>query len=67
MGLKFIVSEAQARSSQATQVSSQAQQAVSSLQQSFQQFLSAPLSSKAYDSAKIILWWRIRLFVSPLS
>ncbi|MTD41968.1 hypothetical protein GIX45_25765 [Erwinia sp. CPCC 100877] len=52
MGLKFIVSEAQARSSQATQVSSQAQQAVSSLQQSIQQFLSAPLSSKAYDSAK---------------
>ncbi|MGX7264556.1 T7SS effector LXG polymorphic toxin [Enterococcus crotali] len=52
MGLKFIVSEAQARSSQATQVSSQAQQAVSSLQQSIQLFLSAPLSSKAYDSAK---------------
>ncbi|WP_339098536.1 polymorphic toxin-type HINT domain-containing protein [Candidatus Enterococcus palustris] len=46
------MSEAQARSSQATQVSSQAQQAVSSLQQSIQQFLSAPLSSKAYDSAK---------------
>ncbi|WP_083244366.1 T7SS effector LXG polymorphic toxin [Enterococcus ureilyticus] len=52
MGLKFIVSEAQARSLQATQVSSQAQQAVSSLQQSIQLFLSAPLSSKAYDSAK---------------
>lgn len=52
MGLKFIVSEAQDRSSQATQVSSQAQQAVSSLQQSIQLFLSAPLSSKAYDSAK---------------
>lgn len=52
MGLKFIVSEAQARSSQASQVSSQAQQAAASLQQSIQSFLSAPLSSKAYDSAK---------------
>lgn len=52
MGLKFIVSEAQTRSSQASQVSSQAQQAAASLQQSIQSFLSAPLSSKAYDSAK---------------
>ncbi|MGG5341622.1 T7SS effector LXG polymorphic toxin [Enterococcus sp. AZ192] len=52
MGLKFIVSEAQTRSSQASQVSSQAQQAAVSLQQSIQSFLSAPLSSKAYDSAK---------------
>lgn len=52
MGLKFIVSEAQTRSSQASQVSSQAQQAAASLQQSVQSFLSAPLSSKAYDSAK---------------
>jgi len=52
MGLKFVVSEAQTRSSQVSQVSSQAQQAVASLQQSIQSFLSAPLSSKAYDSAK---------------
>jgi hypothetical protein len=52
MGLKFIVSEAQARSSQASQVSSHAQQAAASLQRSIQSFLSAPLSSKAYDSAK---------------
>lgn len=52
MGLKFVVSEAQTRSSQASQVSNQAQQAVASLQQSIQSFLSAPLSSKAYDSAK---------------
>lgn len=52
MGLKFVVSEAQTRSSQASQMSSQAQQAVASLQQSIQSFLSAPLSSKAYDSAK---------------
>lgn len=35
-----------------SQVSAQAQQAVASLQQSIQAFLSAPLSSKAYDSAK---------------
>lgn len=52
MGLKFVVSEAQTRSSQVSQVSAQAQQAVASLQQSIQSFLSAPLSSKAYDSAK---------------
>ncbi|WP_100630510.1 hypothetical protein, partial [Enterococcus ureilyticus] len=52
MGLKFSVSEAQTRSSQAAQVSTQAQQAAASLQQSVSLFLSAPLSSKAYDSAK---------------
>ncbi|MDA9471879.1 ribonuclease domain-containing protein [Enterococcus sp. 5H] len=52
MGLKFVVSEAQTRSTQASQASSQAQQAVVALQQSIQTFLSAPLSSKAYDSAK---------------
>ncbi|WP_430607060.1 hypothetical protein IGJ55_000118 [Enterococcus sp. AZ170] len=52
MGLKFSVSEAQTRSSQAAQVSTQAQQAAASLQQSVSSFLSAPLSSKAYDSAK---------------
>lgn len=52
MGLKFVVSEAQTRSTQASQASSQAQQAAAALQQSIQTFLSAPLSSKAYDSAK---------------
>ncbi|WP_086444250.1 hypothetical protein [Candidatus Enterococcus lemimoniae] len=52
MGLKFYVSEAQARSSQASQLTNQANQAITSLQASIQLFLSAPLSSKAYDSAK---------------
>ncbi len=52
MGLKFIVAEAQNRVTQASQVSAQAQQAITSLQQSIQRFLSAPLSSTAYDSAK---------------
>ncbi|MGG5342851.1 hypothetical protein [Enterococcus sp. AZ192] len=52
MGLKFYVSEAQARSSQAAQLNGQAGQAIASLQSSIQLFLSAPLSSKAYDSAK---------------
>ena len=52
MGLKFYVSEAQARSAQASQLTNHANQAISSLQASVQLFLSAPLSSKAYDSAK---------------
>ncbi|WP_170923036.1 hypothetical protein A5821_002500 [Enterococcus sp. 7F3_DIV0205] len=52
MGLKFYVSEAQSRSIQASQLSNQANQAINSLQSSIQLFLSAPLSSKAYDSAK---------------
>lgn len=52
MGLKFYVGEAQARSSQAAQLNGQAGQAIASLQSSIQLFLSAPLSSKAYDSAK---------------
>lgn len=52
MGLKFYVSEAQARSLQASQLSNQANQAINSLQASIRLFLSAPLSSKAYDSAK---------------
>ncbi|MTD40389.1 hypothetical protein GIX45_17540 [Erwinia sp. CPCC 100877] len=52
MGLKYYVHEAQARSSQASQLNSQAGQAITSLQQSIHSFLSAPLSSKAYDSAK---------------
>ncbi|WP_429949445.1 hypothetical protein [Enterococcus sp. AZ101] len=52
MGLKFYVSEAQARSAQASQLTNQANQAITSLQASIQLFLSAPLSSKAYDSAK---------------
>lgn len=52
MGLKFYVSEAQARSAQASQLTNQANQAISSLQASVQLFLSAPLSGKAYDSAK---------------
>ncbi|MDA9470911.1 hypothetical protein [Enterococcus sp. 5H] len=52
MGLKFYVGEAQARSSQASQLTNQANQAITSLQASIQLFLSAPLSSKAYDSAK---------------
>ncbi|WYJ84701.1 hypothetical protein IGL98_002248 [Enterococcus sp. DIV0840] len=52
MGLKFYVSEAQARSVQASQLTNQANQAITSLQASIQLFLSAPLSSKAYDSAK---------------
>lgn len=52
MGLKFYVSEAQVRSSQASQLTNQANQAITSLQASIQLFLSAPLSSKAYDSAK---------------
>lgn len=52
VGLKFVVSEAETRITQAMQASSQAEQAVALLQQSIQTFLSAPLSSKAYDSAK---------------
>lgn len=52
MGLKFIVSEAQERSSQAIKANNQAQEAAASLQQSIQNFLSAPLSSDTYDSAK---------------
>ncbi|MGM0217747.1 hypothetical protein [Enterococcus sp. AZ126] len=52
MGLKFYVSEAQARSAQASQLTTQANHAINSLQASIQLFLSAPLSSKAYDLAK---------------
>lgn len=52
MGLKFYVSEAQARSLQASQLSNQANLTINSLQASIQLFLSTPLSSKAYDSAK---------------
>ena len=52
MGLKFYVSEVQARATQASQLTNQANQAIASLQGSIQLFLSAPLSSKAYDSAK---------------
>jgi hypothetical protein len=52
MGLKFYVGEAQARAAQASQLSSQANQAIAMLQQSIHTFLSAPLSGKAYDSAK---------------
>jgi hypothetical protein len=52
MGLKFYVGEAQARTAQASQLNSQANQAIAMLQQSIHSFLSAPLSDKAYDSAK---------------
>jgi hypothetical protein len=52
MGLKFYVGEAQARAAQASQLSSQANQAIAMLQQSIHTFLSAPLSGKAYNSAK---------------
>jgi hypothetical protein len=52
MGLKFYVNEAQARSVLAAQLNDQAGQAIASLQSSIHLFLSAPLSSKAYDSAK---------------
>lgn len=52
MGLKFYVGEAQARAAQASQLNRQANQAIATLQQSIHTFLSAPLSGKAYDSAK---------------
>ena len=52
MGLSFYIGEVQAQANQASQMNNQASQAIASLQTSIQSFLSAPLSSKAYDSAK---------------
>jgi hypothetical protein len=52
MGLKFFIGEIQAQANQASRMSHQAGQAIASLQTSIRSFLSAPLSSKAYDSAK---------------
>ncbi|WP_086444062.1 T7SS effector LXG polymorphic toxin [Candidatus Enterococcus lemimoniae] len=52
MGLNFYIGEVQAQANQASQMNNQASQAIASLQTSIQSFLSAPLSSKAYDSAK---------------
>nr|WP_086331409.1 T7SS effector LXG polymorphic toxin [Enterococcus sp. 4G2_DIV0659]OTO08276.1 hypothetical protein A5880_002547 [Enterococcus sp. 4G2_DIV0659] len=53
MGLKFYVGEIQQQGNEASRMNSQAKQAISSLQSSTSQFLSAPLSGKAYDSAKL--------------
>ncbi|WP_277989045.1 hypothetical protein IGL98_002476 [Enterococcus sp. DIV0840] len=52
MGLKFYVGEIQQQGNEASRMNNQASQAISSLQSSISQFLSAPLSGKAYDSAK---------------
>lgn len=52
MGLKFYVEEIQSQGNEASRMNNQASQAISSLQSSISQFLSAPLSGKAYDSAK---------------
>ncbi|WP_170923031.1 hypothetical protein A5821_002380 [Enterococcus sp. 7F3_DIV0205] len=52
MGLSFYIGEVQAQANQASRMNNQASQAIASLQTSIQSFLSAPLSSKAYDSAK---------------
>ncbi|MBO0467473.1 hypothetical protein JZO73_07975 [Enterococcus plantarum] len=52
MGLKFYVGEIQQQGNEASRMNKQASQAISSLQSSISQFLSAPLSGKAYDSAK---------------
>lgn len=52
MGLQFYVGEIQAQINEATRMNSEAQQAISTLQTSISQFLSAPLSGKAYTSAK---------------
>ncbi|MBO0467510.1 hypothetical protein JZO73_08160 [Enterococcus plantarum] len=52
MGLKFYVGEIQQQGNEASRMNNQANQAISSLQSSISQFLSAPLSGKAYDSAK---------------
>ncbi|PZL71998.1 hypothetical protein CI088_11410 [Enterococcus plantarum] len=52
MGLKFYVGEMQAQASDASRMNQEANQAIASLQKSIAQFLFAPLSGKAYDSAK---------------
>lgn len=52
MGLDFFVGEMQAQANEASRMASEANQAVSLLQQSIHQFLSAPLSSKTYNTAK---------------
>lgn len=52
MGLQFYVGEVQAQVNDAVRVSNEAKQAIAQLQSSISQFLSAPLSGKAYSSAK---------------
>lgn len=52
MGLQFYVGEVQAQINEANRMNNEAKQAISTLQSSISQFLSAPLSGKAYDSAK---------------
>ena len=52
MGLQFYVGEVQAQVNDAVRVSNEAKQAIAQLQHSISQFLSAPLSGKAYSSAK---------------
>ncbi|MBP2099022.1 hypothetical protein [Enterococcus rivorum] len=52
MSLDFFVGEMQAQANEASRMASEANQAVSLMQQSIHQFLSAPLSSKTYDTAK---------------
>jgi len=52
MGLKFYVSEVQGQINDAIRAKNEGQQAIEQLQSSISQFLSAPLSGKAYTSAK---------------
>ncbi|WP_071870089.1 T7SS effector LXG polymorphic toxin, partial [Enterococcus quebecensis] len=52
MGLKFYVGEMQAQANDASRMNQEASQAIASLQKSIAQFLLAPLSGQAYDSAK---------------
>jgi len=52
MGLKFYVGEVQGQINDAIRTKNEGQQAIEQLQSSISQFLSAPLSGKAYTSAK---------------
>ncbi|MEI5994059.1 T7SS effector LXG polymorphic toxin [Candidatus Enterococcus mansonii] len=52
MGLKFYVGEMQTQAAEAARMSNEANLAIAQLQDSISHFLSAPLSGKAYDSAK---------------
>ncbi|MEI5994601.1 T7SS effector LXG polymorphic toxin [Candidatus Enterococcus mansonii] len=52
MGLKFYVGEIQAQANAASRMNQEASQAIASLEKSIAQFLLAPLSGQAYNSAK---------------
>lgn len=52
MGLQFFVGEVQGKINDAVRMDNEGKQAIAELQSSISQFLSAPLSGKAYESAK---------------